>query len=234
MINGRSANALTNTNMQNNPFDVGPEQWKPSINGVKIFGERHTGTNAVQRFVELNFNTCCFHYEILGWKHRKAPRLEEWRKTSVETTLFIFTVRNPYSWLQAMHKEPYAFHQQYLKDLSFDEFLRASIEEYENILGMWSEKYWSYLRMSEEVPHSMFVKIEAFNDDQHALYRRLEKLLDSKGKFIPFEKYVNGYGEKIASLANSLAIPQLPQESLRYIASKIDRRLLVEFSYPLI
>jgi hypothetical protein len=204
-----------------------------SIDKVKIFGERHTGTNAIENFVRRNFHVSFPYYEYLGWKHRRAPRAEEWRKVDVADTLFIFTVRNPYSWLHAMHREPYAYHEPYLKKLSFEDFLGTPIEEYENVLFMWGEKYRSYLQMVAEVPHSLFVHIEAFNDDQRSLYRNLEKVLATKGEFVPFDKYVNGTGVKMASVSDSLSVPELSKESLRFIASTIDRRLLEQFSYPL-
>ena len=204
------------------------------MNTVKIFGERHTGTNAIESFVQSNFSVDLPYYEYFGWKHRRAPSSDEWRKTDVTNTLFIFSVRNPYSWLPAMHREPYAYHQPYLKTLNFEDFLTAPIEEYENILCMWAEKYWSYLRMAREVPNSIFIRIESFNRDQQSTFNKLEKFMNTKGKFVPFTKYVNGTGVKTTSVSHSLAIPDLSKESLRYIASTIDRRLLEQFSYPLV
>tara|TARA_B100001121_G_scaffold256694_1_gene234647 strand:- start:53 stop:268 length:216 start_codon:yes stop_codon:yes gene_type:complete len=47
------------------------------INSFKIFGERHTGTNAVGLFLRENFNLGFKYYDYLGWKHRLAPKKSE-------------------------------------------------------------------------------------------------------------------------------------------------------------
>ena len=80
------------------------------IDSIKVFGERHSGTNAIGYFAGQNFNLETKRHDFLGWKHRLAPEREEWSKFDVESCLFIFCLRNPYSWLQAMHKEPYYEH----------------------------------------------------------------------------------------------------------------------------
>ena len=98
------------------------------IDSVKIFGERHTGTNALSLFIRENFDLKFKYYEFLGWKHRLAPKKVEWIKYDTNNILFIFLFRNPYTWLNSMYKEPYYHHYLKINDRSFEEFLKFSIE----------------------------------------------------------------------------------------------------------
>jgi len=43
------------------------------IDQIKIFGERHTATNALTKFINQNFNVACRGYDFLVLKHRRAP-----------------------------------------------------------------------------------------------------------------------------------------------------------------
>ena len=67
-----------------------------TINSIKVFGERHCGTNAIGYFAGKNFKLEFQHYDFLGWKHRLAPKKDEWSKFNVQSCLFIFCMRNPY------------------------------------------------------------------------------------------------------------------------------------------
>jgi len=44
------------------------------IDSIKVFGERHSGTNAIGHFAGKNFNLKFQHYDFLGWKHRLASK----------------------------------------------------------------------------------------------------------------------------------------------------------------
>ena len=39
-----------------------------------------------------------------------------------------------------MHQEPYYDHYPKIKELSFDQFVQFSIEDYENAIAMWNQK----------------------------------------------------------------------------------------------
>ena len=60
------------------------QQLNLKINSLKVFGERHCGTNAIGYFAGKNFNLQVKHYDFLGWKHRLAPKKNEWSKFDVE------------------------------------------------------------------------------------------------------------------------------------------------------
>jgi len=206
------------------------------INSIKVFGERHTGTNAIGYFVGKNFNLKFLHYDFLGWKHRLAPKKDEWSKFDVQNCLFIFCIRNPYSWIQAMHREPYYDHYPKIKDLSLQEFVQFSIEDYENCIEMWNQKNDSYFRMSNEVPNSIIVNVEDFHADQNTFHKKLADLLNSQDlPLIKMNDYVNGRGRhEKKDIASSLEVPELDKSVVKIISSFLSLETMKKCNYKLL
>ena len=206
------------------------------INSIKVFGERHTGTNAIGYFAGKNFNLKFMHYDFLGWKHRLAPKKDEWSKFDVQNCLFIFCIRNPYSWIKAMHREPYYDHYPKIKDLSLEEFVQFSIEDYENCIEMWNQKNDSYFRMSYEVPNSIIVNVEDFHADQNTFHKNLADLLNSQD--LPLKKmndYVNGRGRhEKKDIASSLEVPELDKSVVKIINSFLSLETMKKCNYKLL
>ncbi|MDA9925184.1 hypothetical protein OAS54_00595 [Gammaproteobacteria bacterium] len=206
------------------------------INSIKVFGERHTGTNAIGYFVGKNFNLKFLHYDFLGWKHRLAPKKDEWSKFDVQNCLFIFCIRNPYSWIEAMHREPYYDHYPKVKDLSLQEFVQFSIEDYENCIEMWNQKNDSYFRMSKEVPNSIIVNVEDFHADQNTFHKNLADLLNSQDlPLIKMNDYVNGRGRhEKKDIASSLEVPELDKSVVKIINSFLSLETMKKCNYKLL
>ena len=206
------------------------------INSIKVFGDRHTGTNAIGYFVGKNFNLKFLHYDFLGWKHRLAPKKDEWLKFDVQNCLFIFCIRNPYSWIQAMHREPYYDHYPKIKDLSFQEFVQFSIEDYENCIEMWNQKNDSYFRMSNEVPNSIIVNVEDFHADQNTFHKNLTDLLNCQDfPLIKMNDYVNGRGwHEKKDIASSLEVPELDKSVVKIINSFLSLETMKKCNYKLL
>jgi hypothetical protein len=204
-----------------------------AINSIKVFGERHSGTNAIGYFAAKNFNLKFKRYDFLGWKHRLAPRRNEWSKFDIDSCLFIFCIRNPYSWLKAMHKEPYYEHYPKIKDLSFEEFITFSIEDYENSIEMWNQKNISYFHMASEVPHSIITTVEEFHSSQLNFHENLMKELSiSNASFTPMNSYVNGRGRhEEADISESLKIPQFNSQSLELINASLSLEIMKKCNY---
>ena len=203
------------------------------IDSIKVFGERHSGTNAIGYFSGKNFNLQFKHYNFLGWKHRLAPEQTEWSKFDVESCLFIFCLRNPYSWLQAMHKEPYYDHYPKIKELSFEDFLKFSIEDYENSIAMWNKKNLSYLRMAKEVPHSIIVNVEEFHSSQEKIHADLQQTLGKdNASFIPMNEYVNGRGwHDNKDIESSLTIPSFEKNITELIHASLSEEVMKQCNY---
>ena len=206
------------------------------INSIKVFGERHAGTNAIGYFAGKNFNLNFLHYDFLGWKHRLAPKKDEWSKFDVQNCLFIFCIRNPYSWIKAMHREPYYDHYPKIKDLSLEEFVQFSIEDYENCVEMWNQKNDSYFRMSYEVPNSIIVNVEDFHADQNTFHKNLADLLNSQDlPLIKMNDYVNGRGRhEKKDIASSLEVPELDKSVVKIINSFLSLETMKKCNYKLL
>jgi len=206
------------------------------IDSIKVFGERHSGTNAIGYFAGKNFNLKFQHYDFLGWKHRLAPKKEEWSKFEVENCLFIFCIRNPYSWIQAMHREPYYDHYPKIKDLSLESFVQFSIEDYENCIVMWNQKNDSYLRMSEEVPNSIIINVEDFHADQKKLHGHMADVLNRQDlPLIQMNDYVNGRGwHEQKDIASSLRVPALERGVIKTINSFLSIETMKKCNYKLL
>ena len=201
---------------------------------VKVFGERHTATNALQAFLTQNFDTFCYYYSFLGWKHRRAPKQREWKRINYTDTLFIFTVRDPYTWVEAMYREPYNYHHPQLSEFPFDRFLTHPIEDYENVLQMWNEKYEGYLRMSEEVPNSLIVRMEDFVADQKGIYDLAAPYLVAKGEFQAYNKYASGTGVSDRKVGGEAVKRSLTKEQYATINSQIDPAIVKKLGYEMV
>ena len=205
------------------------------VQSFKIFGERHTGTNALSSFIIENFNIKFLYYDYLGWKHRLAPNETEIQKFSTQETIFLFTFRNPYSWLKAMHRDPYYYHYPKITELNFFEFVQFQIEDYENLIMLWNQKNSSYLEMINKVPISMLVKVEDFHNDQQSYFNKISSKIEFNGNFIPMDRYLNGRGQSSdKSITESLTIPNLSREEIEVINSYLDKDLMKELNYNLL
>ena len=205
------------------------------VQSFKIFGERHTGTNALSSFIIENFNIKFLYYDYLGWKHRLAPNETEIQKFATQETIFLFTFRNPYSWLKAMHRDPYYYHYPKITELNFFEFVQFQIEDYENLIMLWNQKNSSYLEMINKVPISMLVKVEDFHNDQQSCFNKISSKIEFNGNFIPMERYLNGRGQSSdKSVTESLSIPSLSREEIEVINRYLDKDLMKELNYNLL
>ena len=205
------------------------------VQSFKIFGERHTGTNALSSFIIENFNIKFLYYDYLGWKHRLAPNETEIQKFATQETIFLFTFRNPYSWLKAMHRDPYYYHYPKITELNFFEFVQFQIEDYENLIMLWNQKNSSYLEMINKVPISMLVKVEDFHNDQQSYFNRISSKIEFNGNFIPMDRYLNGRGQSSdKSVTESLSVPNLSSEEIEVINHYLDKDLMKELNYNLL
>ena len=205
------------------------------VQSFKIFGERHTGTNALSSFIIENFNIKFLYYDYLGWKHRLASSETEIQKFATQETIFLFTFRNPYSWLKAMHRDPYYYHYPKITELNFFEFVQFQIEDYENLIMLWNQKNLSYLEMINKVPISMLVKVEDFHNDQQSYFDKISSKIEFNGNFIPMERYLNGRGQSSdKSVTESLSIPSLSREEIEVINHYLDKDLMKELNYNLL
>lgn len=94
-----------------------------------------------------------FHLQA-GWKHARMPNLPKGHDRYPEGLGFIAITKNPYAWLQSLHRRPYqGVHHRAARPLSFSEFLRTpwptvgreyAPPVYGNPVQMWNDKVRSY------------------------------------------------------------------------------------------
>ena len=205
------------------------------IKSFKIFGERHTGTNVVNIFIKHNFALEAKGFEFLGWKHRLAPTSQELKKHKLDGVLFIFTFRSPYSWLRAMHREPYCYHYPDISKLSFEEFITFQIEDYENSISMWNIKNKSYLNLAEQLTNSIVIKLEDFASNQQEIFTRLNQITNNDVSVMTtIKSYLNGRGViEGRDLHKNISMDKVPLETLRVINSFIDKEIMEKLNYKI-
>ena len=118
---------------------------------IKVYGERNTGTNFLNKLLNLNFDIFLVkgtvpkelnyiikifpfkeylrdkYFELfkgnLGWKHREIDNVSLLKKSN--NIYYITISKNPYSYLLSFYKRPY--HNERLINLPFREFINKTI-----------------------------------------------------------------------------------------------------------
>ena len=80
------------------------------IKNIKILGERNSGTNFLTSLIKKNIkdiNIFSSYYKGgTGWKHG-CPRIELFNE--LDSTLFIFIIRDLDNWIKSMYFNPYSY-----------------------------------------------------------------------------------------------------------------------------
>ena len=132
-----------------------------------------------------------------------------------------------------MHQEPYYDHYPKIKELSFEQFVQFSIEDYENPIAMWNQKNASYLCMAAEVPNAIIIPVEKFHAAQEVVHSEIQTILgQSDVPFIRIQDYVNGRGlHDQKDIEFSLAIPNLDQNTIELINASLSPEILKQCNY---
>lgn len=202
---------------------------------VKIFGERHTGTNAMRTLVADNFGINAGNHGPLGWKHRRAPKKQELFKHNMDEMLFIMLVRNPYSWMDAMWQDPYNCHDPKGHQCSYDSYIRKPFEDYENLPACWSEKNMSYFDMKMIVPNGVIFRVEDMAEEPGYIFKELQEWLKPTSDVFIKPGYHNGRfapalaHKKVAAVGNPVAASD---ETYNFAEPFLDSFLMEVFAYP--
>ena len=162
-------------------------------------GERHAGNNFFQAVLRVNFPGITEHNGCDNQPANSAKYYCCWthgygndacaQYFSPPLTAFAFLTRSPYSWLVAMHSEPYEHDG--AVPLSFSEFLRAPFsytpgsylsgpkDEQPNPVQLWAAKVDSYLSVT--MPSANLTHLDLF--DEEALTQRLAPLTAAGGYY---------------------------------------------------
>ncbi len=124
------------------------------IEGIKVFGERNSGNNYIMHLLDKNLDLKYTTREptinkAMGWTHGKT--LDCYGHTTLDTILFLFIFKNPYSWLLSFKENTHT--KQTFKKTNFFGFLQTPVEGYENPVLMLMDKYKDYFAFDNQYEH---------------------------------------------------------------------------------
>lgn len=125
---------------------------------VKVYAERTSGSAYLEWLLVNNLYVELQNGPILGWKRRVAPDPDEIPPLAAQEVLFVCLVKNPYSWVQSLHRKP-SKHEE-LSKLPLKDFIRLSFGDYRNPLTMWNIKAKSYFQLRDSVKRCCILRYE--------------------------------------------------------------------------
>ena len=137
---------------------------------VKIYGERRTGTNALTHNLKVNFPEIEFAFPN-DWKHGFPL------KELDPDVFYIFTVRNPVTWIESFCRTPHHNGHLFRTPISKALFMRVRDNEgesldFENLVDLWNQKNKAYLEASK-AENAMLVYFEGRGAAYDYVLRRI-------------------------------------------------------------
>lgn len=181
---------------------------------IKIYGERNSGTNFIERLCKRNL----IHCEVLsgnynggsGWKHGR-PRLKLFDSQFLREVVFICVIRNLPDWLNSMYNRPYHI----LKRRTFTDFItkrtipddsrkkhdihRFSWEKRKNLLQLRYYKYQKYKELFNKVPKVVLVNLDFVQKNKGADFiNAISKRFGIKKKqnFVPIDNHTKTHNKE--------------------------------------
>jgi hypothetical protein len=180
----------------------------------------------------------------LGWKHELiTPQRIKEINAYKNPIYFVTLIKNPYSWLLSLHRNPYGPAE---INTNFEQFLAEPFktlkrenhpEHFENPIILWNEKNKLYMQLKSNLP-AIIIKYEDLLSDpksaidsisrQFNLKKRSDdfknKTESTKGETKNFSYYQNYY-------LNEIWKEKLNKKSIEIINKYLDEDLLNYFGY---
>ena len=192
------------------------------IKNIKIFGERNSGTNFLTSLINKNIkdvNICSSYYKGgTGWKHG-FPRIELFNE--LDSTLFIFIIRDLDNWIKSMYFNPYS----YKKPDNIKEFLTEKIKindkredhdvniyksEQLNIINLRIAKIKSYLNFYENVNNAVFINLEDLQNNNKKFLEFLKTIYYlNTTEYVPIKNHTKKKNLQILNRNYDLIIPEI-------------------------
>ena len=241
---------------------------------VKVFGERNTGTNYLEQLIELNLkqvevipqisipawfpNLLLRRIELLtdyflwsgskyrlGWKHGIPPTKKILQHPDRDKLLTIFLVRNPYSFLLSLHKNPYHLRP---RVETFSEFLETrfktlprdgySSQPRITPIDIWNLKNRAYLEFSQEHPDkTLLIHFEDLLEKPERVIHQIAQRM--KVSFNPGFQNIerstkntsDRYADYKAYYGQELWKKKLSTEDKQFITEHLDLKLMESLGY---
>lgn len=205
------------------------------IRKIKIYGERNSGTNYLEKLLEKNIKNVTLisprFKDGLGWKHG-YPNLKLF--DTLDDILFIFIIRDRDSWLKSMYKNPYHYKVPnninifIKKPLMIKEKLKThdvnvNKLEHRNIMDLRYAKIIKYLATYEKVNHCLMINLESAQKDWKKLLFFLNKQYSITINTIlqPITEHVKNKKLKAQNRKYQITLPQkmINNKTNQYIES---------------
>tara|TARA_Y100000389_G_scaffold202403_1_gene247555 strand:- start:9709 stop:10392 length:684 start_codon:yes stop_codon:yes gene_type:complete len=212
-----------------------------TIKNIKIYGERNSGTNFLEKLISTNTDNVNVihhgigHYKsrrVKGWKHG-VPDITLYSQSDIENTLVVFIIRDLEPWLKSMFLSPY----EYSVPNSFEQFLQDNINvhkhrldhpvvkfdyESKNIFDLRYFKINRYLDFYKNIHNGIFINLEHVQRDNHTFLQILNQHynIDVKHNIVKIDKHTKT--NKKGVLNQNTQHIQIP---LNILQSKVNNNL---------
>ncbi len=180
----------------------------------------------------------------LGWKHelitpQRIKEIEAYKNSVYVITL----IKNPYSWLLSLHRNPYGPAE---INASFEQFLTEPFktlkrenhpEPFENPIILWNEKNKSYLRLKNNFP-AIYIKYEDLLSDSASAIDSISRQFNLKKMFDDFKNKTESTKEATKDFSyyqnyyqKEIWKEKLNEKSIEIINKYLDEDLLNFFGY---
>ena len=192
------------------------------IKNIKILGERNSGTNFLTSLIEKNIkdiNIFSSYYKGgTGWKHG-FPRFELFNE--LDSTLFIFIIRDLDTWIKSMYFNPYHYETPHninkfltekikINDKRKDHDVNIYKSEQLNIINLRIAKIKSYLNFYENVNNAVFINLEDLQNDNKKFLEFLKTIYNlNTAEYVPIKNHTKKKNLKILNKNYDLIITKL-------------------------
>jgi len=183
------------------------------IKNIKIFGERNSGTTFCNIFLQKNLK----NVEVLSGKYNKKDHLG-WKHGfpnknlfNKKDTLFVFIIRDLYTWLNSMYHKPYHFNcpedinkflyeKLNISDKRKDHPNNTDPRESNTIVNLRYSKIQNYLNFFKEVENVIFINMEDLQQNKEKFIYFLSKTynISIKKKIDVIEKHTKTEKKEIS------------------------------------
>ena len=194
-----------------------------TINYIKIFGERNSGTTFLHQLLEKNVKNVSIlphgYNSGTGWKHG-FPKINLFNK--IDNTLFIVIIRNVEDWLISMFKNQYHLKQNYnitsflenkldVYDKRTDHDVNVNPLEKQNILNLRYSKILSYLNLYKIASNIIFINLEDLQNNTSKFINFLSKTynIDIAPNIIEISKHTKSKEIKKSNRSYNIDLPNI-------------------------
>jgi hypothetical protein len=187
------------------------------IENIKIFGERNSGTNFLATILKDNIIDETISFKPGGeniWKHGH-PEFKLFENV-IDTTLFIFIIRDKESWLKSMYNIPYHYNtptdiNKFLQDpLEVEENLFTDEREKLNVIDLRYSKINSYLSFFKLVKNAIIINLSDLQERTKKFLSFIEDYykIRMKQKFYIVETHLKDSTLKVQNRTYDTVLPQ--------------------------